>query len=348
MLIDLRSDTVTRPGKEMLEFMMKAPVGDMVLGDDPMVNELETRVSDMFGMEAALFCPSGTMTNQIAIKIHTQPGDDVICSKLSHIYQNEGGGIAFHSAASVTLIETENGIFTGEDVLKAIQPDDPHKPRTSLVSAENSVNMGGGAVWDIEELKNIAKICREKKLAFHLDVARLFNAIVRNHDKICDYGEIFATISLCLSKGLGAPVGSVLLGNRNTIARGVRLRKLMGGGMRQAGYMAAAGLYALENNIERLEKDHENAGRIADALHDCKWIEMIKQVQTNIIILKVIPSIHAGNVVSILKDNNILVLDTGNNYIRMVTHLDISSDMVDKVISTFVKITDEKTVIDMP
>ena len=332
MVIDLRSDTVTRPGKEMLEYMIQAPVGDMVLGDDPMVNELEAKASDMFGMEAALFCPSGTMTNQIAVKIHTDPGDDVICSKLSHIYQNEGGGIAFHSAASVTLIETESGVFTGDDVLASIQPDDPHKPRTRLVSAENSVNMGGGAVWNLEELRKIATICREKKLAFHLDGARLFNAIVKNHENIHDYGELFDTISICLSKGLGAPVGSILLGNRDLIARGVRLRKLMGGGMRQAGFMAAAGLFALENNIERLEEDHKHARKIAEVLQGCKWIDHIAPVQTNIIIFKLIPALNASKIVKVLKDDDILALDIGNNCIRMVTHLDITSDMVDKVI----------------
>ena len=334
MVIDLRSDTVTRPGKEMLEYMIQAPVGDMVLGDDPMVNELEAKASGMFGMEAALFCPSGTMTNQIAVKIHTDPGDDVICSKLSHIYQNEGGGIAFHSAASVTLIETESGVFTGDDVLASIQPDDPHKPRTRLVSAENSVNMGGGAVWNLEELRKIAAICREKKLAFHLDGARLFNAIVKNHENIYDYGELFDTISICLSKGLGAPVGSILLGNRDLIARGVRLRKLMGGGMRQAGFMAAAGLFALENNIERLEEDHKHARKIAEALKGCKWIDHIAPVQTNIIIFKLIPALNASEIVKILKDDDILALDIGNNCIRMVTHLDITSDMVDKVIKS--------------
>ncbi len=334
MVIDLRSDTVTRPGKEMLEYMIQAPVGDMVLGDDPMVNELEAKASDMFGMEAALFCPSGTMTNQIAVKIHTDPGDDVICSKLSHIYQNEGGGIAFHSAASVTLIETESGVFTGDDVLASIQPDDPHKPRTRLVSAENSVNMGGGAVWNLEELRKIAAICREKKLAFHLDGARLFNAIVKNHENIHDYGELFDTISICLSKGLGAPVGSILLGNRDLIARGVRLRKIMGGGMRQAGFMAAAGLFALENNIERLEEDHKHARKIAEALQGCKWIDHIAPVQTNIIIFKLIPALNASKIVKVLKDDDILALDIGNNCIRMVTHLDITSDMVDKVIKS--------------
>lgn len=331
MIIDLRSDTVTRPGKDMLDFMTSSPVGDMVLGEDPMVNELEKKAAEMFGMEGSVFCPSGTMTNQIAVKVHTNPGDDVICSKPAHIYQYEGGGIAFHSAASVTLIESSFGLFTAGDVLSSIQPDDPHKPATSLVSAENTVNMGGGKTWDISELRKISDVCRDKGLAFHLDGARLFNALVKNNENPLHYGEIFDTISICLSKGLGAPVGSLLIGNSEHIKRATRLRKVMGGTMRQAGYIAAAGVYALENNIARLDDDHRNASLVADALNDVSWVEKLFPAETNIIIFRTKDNVPSARIVSELHKQGILVLDLGNNHIRMVTHMDVSREMTLRV-----------------
>ncbi len=266
MIIDFRSDTVTKPGAGMMEAMMKAKVGDDVFGEDPSINELETMTAAMFGMEAALYCPSGTMTNQIAIKCHTQPGDEVICDESSHVYQYEGGGIAFNSGASVKLLNGDKGRITAEQVLAAIQPDDAHRPHTSLVSLENTSNRGGGSCYDLEEIKKIKAVCAEKKLAFHLDGARLWNALVAKNETPKQYGEAFDSISVCLSKSLGCPVGSLLLGKKDLVKKARRIRKVFGGGMRQAGFLAAAGIYALQNNIERLSEDHKHAKQIADKI----------------------------------------------------------------------------------
>lgn len=340
MIIDLRSDTVTRPGKKMLESMFSARVGDMVLDEDPMVNELESYIAAMFSKDAALYCPSGTMTNQIAIKLHTQPGDDVICSKLAHIYLYEGGGIGFNSGASVSLIDTPDGTFNLADVLELIQPDDPHKPRTSLISIENSVNRGGGAVWSESSIREISEYCRENSLALHLDGARIFNAIISSGIGAEVFGELFDTISVCLSKGLGAPVGSLLIGSKEAIKRGKRVRKVLGGTMRQAGYMAAAGLFALKNNIERLDSDHKHALMISDALREAEWVTDVMKVETNIIIFYTPPSILAIDVIERLKQNDILAFSTGKNSIRFVTHLDISADMVSRVISVVRSLTE--------
>ncbi|MER3463755.1 MAG: threonine aldolase, partial [Chitinophagaceae bacterium] len=237
MVIDYRSDTVTRPSKEMLDAMFSAKVGDDVFGDDPSINELEALAADMFGMEAALFCPSGTMTNQIAIKCHTQPGDEVICDFTAHIYQYEGGGIASNSGASVQLLNGDRGRVSAEMVEAAINPDDVHKARTKLVALENTSNRGGGSCYDFEEIKRIRKVCDEHKLFFHLDGARLFNALVAKNETPKQYGEVFHTISICLSKSLGCPVGSLVLGTRDFIKQSRRIRKAFGGGMRQAGYL---------------------------------------------------------------------------------------------------------------
>jgi threonine aldolase len=324
-MIDLRSDTVTRPSAEMLDFMMKAAVGDMVFGEDPMVNELEAMAADMFGMEGALYCPSGTMTNQIAIKAHTRPGDEVICSRMSHIYQFEGGGIAFNSGASVALIDTDRGTFTTDDIKTHINnPDDPHKAYTRLVEVENTVNRGAGACWDFEELVKIGELCSKKSLGFHLDGARLFNAMTVDGRKPAEYGLLFDSISICLSKGLGAPVGSLLIGNRDIIRQGIRLRKVLGGAMRQAGYLAAAGLYALRNNIRRLDEDHRHAAAIAEALGKNSLAEKISYGGTNIIIFTLIPGVNAAEFLQKIKDHGILALKTGDRSIRMVTHLDVS------------------------
>lgn len=337
MIADLRSDTVTRPGKEMLDFMFSARVGDMVLEEDPMVNELEDYTAGLFNKEAGLFCPSGTMTNQIAIKLHTQPGDDVICSRLAHIYLYEGGGIGFNSGASVTLIDTPDGRFGVSDVINSVQPDDPHRPRTSLVSLENTVNRGGGAVWQLEPIREISDFCRSSKLAFHLDGARIFNALVASGSSAAEYGDIFNTVSVCLSKGLGAPVGSVLVGSAELIKRGKRVRKVLGGTMRQAGYMAAAGLFALKNNITGLATDHAHAAAIADSLKVRPWVKEVMNVETNIIIFRTSDGIEASGVIRELEKNNIKALATGKDSIRFVTHLDITPAMVDHVISVIGK-----------
>ncbi len=258
-MIDFRSDTVTKPSPQMLECMFTAKVGDDVFGEDPSVNELESLAASMFGLEAGLFCPSGTMTNQIAIKAHTQPGDELICDKMSHIYQYEGGGIAFNSGCSVKLIDGDRGRITADQVKAAINPDDVHKPNTSLVSLENTANRGGGSCYNFTDIQEIKEVCLQNNLKLHLDGARIFNALIAKNETAKQYGEIFDTISICLSKGLGTPVGSVLLGPKDFIKKARRIRKVFGGGMRQAGFMAAAGIYALQNNIDRLsiERDRD-------------------------------------------------------------------------------------------
>ena len=335
MIIDFRSDTVTKPTAAMLEAMMKAKVGDDVFGEDPSINELENLAATMFGMEAALFCPSGTMTNQIAIKCHTQPGDEVICDETSHIYQYEGGGIASNSGASVKLLQGDKGRISAEQVLQAIQPDDPHRPHTSLVSLENTSNRGGGSCYDFEEIKKIRAVCTEKKLAFHLDGARLWNALVAKKETARQYGEVFDSISVCLSKSLGCPVGSLLLGKKDLIKKARRVRKAFGGGMRQAGFLAAAGIYALQNNIDRLSEDHTNAKQIADTIAYKKMVKLVLPVETNIIIFELDDTISAPELVARLKEQEILAYAISPNRIRLVVHLDITSEMTARTIQVF-------------
>lgn len=324
-MIDLRSDTVTKPSAGMLKAMMSAEVGDMVFGEDPSVNELEALAASMFGTEAALYCPSGTMTNQIAIKVHTRPGDEVICSRMAHIYQFEGGGIAFNSSASVALIDSATGTFTADDVSVYINNhEDPHKAYTRLVEVENTVNRGAGSCWDFEELKRIREVCDKNSLGLHLDGARLFNALTVDGRKPKEYGALFDSISICLSKGLGAPVGSLLLGKKDFIKQGARVRKVFGGAMRQAGFIAAAGIYALKNNVERLAEDHRNASAIAEALENCSDVEQVNYGGTNIIIFRVSEGLTATDFLKKLKENGILASKVSSTSIRMVTHLDVS------------------------
>jgi threonine aldolase len=327
-MIDYRSDTFTKPTPPMLEAMFNAKVGDDVFGEDPSVNQLEAITAEMFGMEAALFCPSGTMTNQIGIKCHTQPGDEVICDKLSHVYIYEGGGIAFNSAASVKPIEGNSGRITAVQVLEAINPDDVHKPRTSLVSLENTANRGGGSCYDFAEMQRIKNVCDQHGLALHLDGARLFNALVAKKETPKQYGEVFDSISVCLSKGLGTPVGSVLLGKNNYIKQARRIRKVFGGGMRQAGYLAAAGIYALENNVDRLQEDHLHAKMLADCLIQKDFVANILPVETNIVIATITGRYSAKTLVEKLQSNGILAIDISATQIRLVTHLDVSATMV--------------------
>jgi threonine aldolase len=322
MIIDLRSDTVTRPTPGMLEAMFSAPVGDDVYGEDPTVNELETRAARMFGMEAGVFCPSGTMTNQIAIRVLTRPGDEVICDRLAHIYNYEGGGIASNSLASVRLLHGERGRFTAEDVLENINPEDIHYPRTSLVALENTVNKGGGCYYSLE-----------KGLYLHLDGARVANALVASGQNPLAYGEYFDTISLCLSKGLGAPVGSVLLGSKGLIQKARRVRKVMGGGWRQAGYLAAAGIYALDNHIARLSEDHRRARVIADALPHLPFVTGVIPVETNIVIFALPSEAFAQELLHFLKSRQILASGFGKGHIRFVTHLDFDDAMLEKLLS---------------
>jgi threonine aldolase len=308
--------------------MFSAEVGDDVFGEDPTVNKLEAMAGAMFNMEAGLFCPSGTMTNQIAIKCHTQPGDEVICDKSNHVYIYEGGGIAFNSGCQVKPLDGDRGRINAEQVIAAINADDVHKPVTSLVSLENTANRGGGSCYEITDLEKIKEVCLVNNLKLHLDGARLFNAIVNCNQSPKQYGEIFDSISICLSKGLGAPVGSVLLGNKEFIKKARRVRKVFGGGMRQAGYLAAAGIYALEHNIGRLEIDHIHAKKIAEALLKKEFVGKMMPVETNIIIFEVTEPYTAHTLALEFKHQDILVIPISPTQIRMVLHLDITEQMV--------------------
>jgi threonine aldolase len=330
MMIDLRSDTVTRPTAGMLQAMFNAPVGDDVFGDDPTVNALEEKVVHMFGMEAALFCASGTMANQIAIKAHTQPGDEVICNKLSHVYYYEGGGIAANSGASVCLLEGDRGRITAADVLTHINnPDDIHRPLSRLVSVENTMNKGGGSIYDFSELQKIGTVCHEKGLSFHLDGARLFNALHETKETPADYGRLFDSISICLSKGLGAPVGSVLMGSAAFIKKARRIRKVFGGGMRQAGYLAAAGIYALDNNVARLADDHRRATHLGAVLNALPFVEDVVPVESNIIFFKLDERLSEIDFLARLAQNDIHAMALSPGNIRFVTHLDFTDEMLD-------------------
>ena len=332
MITDLRSDTFTKPSPAMLEAMFKAAVGDDVFGEDPSVNKLEAMTAEMFGMEAALFCPSGTMTNQIGIKCHTQPGDEVICEKMSHVYIYEGGGIAFNSGSQVKALAGDRGRINAEQIIESINPDDVHKARTSLISLENTANRGGGSCYNFTDFQSIKEICLKNKLGLHLDGARLWNAIVAKNETPKQYGEVFDSISVCLSKGLGTPVGSLLLGERDFIKKARRVRKVFGGGMRQAGYIAAAGIYALENNIARLEEDHQHAKQIAEALSKKDFIGKIMPVETNIVIFEVSGSYTAKEFCERLQLDDILCLSISPTQVRIVTHLDVPKEMVKKLI----------------
>jgi threonine aldolase len=339
MTIDYRSDTQTKPTREMLDVMMQAQVGDDVFGEDPSINELEAFAAEMFGMEASIFCPSGTMTNQIAIKCHTQPGDEVICDVSSHIYQYEGGGIAFNSGASVKLLYGDKGRMTAQQVQDNINADDVHKAHTSMVSLENTSNRGGGSCYEMEEIRKIKAVCDQNNLVLHLDGARLFNALVEKKQTAREYGQLFHSISICLSKSLGCPVGSLLLGRKDFIKKARRVRKAFGGGMRQAGYLAAAGIYALKNNIERLNQDHDHAKQIADVLRKKDFIREILPVETNIIIFEVKQPWTAKCFVEKLKESGILGHPISATQVRLVTHLDVTPLMIEKTIDVITKLS---------
>lgn len=330
MTVDLRSDTVTKPTPGMLEAMWSAKVGDDVFGEDETVNALEEKAAAMFGMEAGIFCPSGTMTNQIAIKCFTQPLDELIADQRSHVYRYEGGGIAFNSAVSTRLLNGDRGRITAEMIAPEINADNVHYPRTSLVVLENTVNRGGGSCYTLEDIKPIAALCREKGLKLHLDGARIFNALVHTGDKAADYWQCFDGISICLSKGLGVPVGSVLLGKRETIKYARRVRKVLGGGMRQAGFLAAAGIYALDHHVERLKIDHAHAKLLADALETQSWVESVLPADTNIVLFDTIGP--AQEVLKKLLAKGIKANATNTHTIRFVTHLDVHPDQIEYVI----------------
>lgn len=327
-MIDFRSDTVTKPTKGMLDAMMKAEVGDDVFGDDPTVNALQEKAAEMFGMESALFCASGTMTNQIAINVHTCPGDEVICEKNSHVYLYEGGGIAKNSGASVQLLNGNKGQISVAEIEAGIRVDDPHFPKSQLVSLENTSNKGGGTCYDLHQLKEIKELCKTRNLILHLDGARLFNALVAKEQNTEDYGAIFDSISICLSKGLGCPVGSLLLGKKDFIYQAKRVRKSFGGGMRQAGYLAAAGIYALDHHIERLEEDHRHARLLAAALSDSRDIVNVWEPETNILVAELENSAAVDEYLNKLEQREVLAVRFGSNMVRFVTHLDLSTEQV--------------------
>lgn len=324
-IIDLRSDTLTLPTPEMKNAISNAVLGDDVYKEDPTVNQLEEKAAAMFGMEAALFCPTGTMTNQLAIKVHTKPGDEVICDQLSHVYLYEGGGIALNAFASVRPLAGEYGKLNAALVKASVNnPDDIHQPLTKLVVLENTTNKGGGSIYDFDEIRKIRKECTDHGLILHLDGARLFNALTETSETPKDYGEVFDSISICLSKGLGCPVGSVLIGSFDFIQQARRARKAMGGGWRQAGGLAAAGIYALDHHIPLLKQDHIRAQKTADLLLKHTGIIRLYPVETNIVIGELPEDIEAVDFVAGMKEKNILCSPFGKHLVRFVTHLDFT------------------------
>lgn len=337
MLIDLRSDTVTKPSKGMLDAMMSAKVGDDVFGEDETVIALEKKSAEMFSKEAGLFCPSGTMTNQIAIKVHTKPGDELLCDVNSHIYNYEGGGISFNSGVQAKLLTGDRGRLRSEQIEQSINADYDWLTRTSLVSLENTVNRAGGSYYTLGQIKPISDLCKQKKLGLHLDGARIFNALTETKERTSDTGNLFDSISICLSKGLGTPAGSVLLGTKEFIKQARRIRKVFGGGMRQAGFIAAAGIYALDNNIARLKEDHNRAKEIEKILKQLNYVDNILPVDTNIIIFDLNKKINSADFEKKLLDNNIKAAAFGKQTVRFVTHLDFTDDMLgalEKVLKT--------------
>ncbi len=328
MIIDLRSDTLTKPTPEMLQAMMQAEVGDDVYKEDPTVNKLEEHIAQLFGMDAALYFPTGSMTNQAAIKIHTQPGEQLIADKYAHVYNYEGGGVSFNSGVSCKLLDGNRGMITAEQVEENINPPDfYHSPLTSLVCLENTTNKGGGACYDFREIHKIRKVCDEHNLGLHLDGARLWNALVATDESPKDYGEVFDTISVCLSKGLGAPMGSVLVGKQKFMDKAMRVRKVLGGGMRQVGFMAAAGLYALEHNWQRMTEDHRKAQELANALAVHPKVAQVEPVETNILIFKLRPEVDELKFIQQLKEMQVFISALGKGKLRMVTHYDYTDAM---------------------
>jgi len=337
MIIDLRSDTVTRPTPGMKEAMFSASIGDDVFGEDPTVNALEEKIAAMFEMEAAIFCPSGTMTNQIAIRLHTRIQTEVICHKNSHIYLYEGGGIMANSLASVKLLDGGLGKITAEQILASINPDDVHAPETTLVSLENTMNKGGGSIYRLDEVRPIREVCEQNGLKFHLDGARFFNALVETEENPKDWGAKFDTISICLSKGLGCPVGSVLLGSKADIKRARKVRKVFGGGMRQAGFLAAAGIYALDHQVKRLKEDHLRARAIGKILEKLPVVSEVYPVATNIVIAR-LDGISTEDFMKKLESKGVRSVRFGADLVRFVTHHDFGDghlEEFEKVMAAF-------------
>jgi len=338
-MIDLRSDTVTKPSPAMRQAIANAEVGDDVFKEDPTVLELETYGAQLFGKEAALFCSSGTQTNQIAINVHVQPGGEVICHEESHIYKYEGGGIAKNSGASVRLLPGDRGRINAASIANWMNPShDVHFPLTQLVSIEDTANRGGGAVYEVDQIAQISQLCKELNLPLHLDGARVFNALAVNGLDPANYGAFYDSISICLSKGLGSPVGSLLLGSAAFIEKARRVRKVFGGGMRQAGMIAAGGLYALQNNVQRLHIDHQHAKQLEQALTSCSYIASVVPVQTNIVVANLQDPKRRDVFIELLKVKGIACMAFGPGMIRMVTHLDISKEDIDYCVETLLKL----------
>jgi len=337
--IDLRSDTVTRPTKGMMQAIINAEVGDDVYKEDPTVNKLERKLADMFGMDEALFFPTGSMANQAAIKLHTQPADQLICDKWAHVYNYEGGGASFNSGVSCKLVDGDRGMITAAQVEENINPPDfYHSPLTTLVCLENTTNKGGGACYDFEEIKKIRKVCDEHNLGLHLDGARLFNALVAKNEDPKEYGKIFDTISVCLSKGLGTPMGTVLIGNKKVMKNAMRVRKVLGGGMRQVGFMAAAGIYALDNQVERLAEDHKRASEIGETLNSQSYVGEVEPVETNIVIFYLQNASDEAAFMKSLQQENIRISNMGQGKLRIVTHHDYSEEMHQRFLKVLEKI----------
>ena len=328
MIIDLRSDTVTKPTAGMMQAIVNAEVGDDVYKEDPAANKLEQKLAEMFGMDAALFFPTGSMANQAAIKMHTQPGEQLIADKWAHVYNYEGGGVSFNSGVSCKLIDGNRGMITAEQVEENINPPDfYHSPLTSLVCLENTTNKGGGACYDFSEIQKIRKVCDRHQLGFHLDGARIWNALVAKKEDPKKYGEIFDTISVCLSKGLGTPMGSVLIGKKDIMKKAMRVRKVLGGGMRQIGFMAAAGIYALDNNVERLAEDHRKASEISEMLLKLPYVKKVEPTETNIVIFYLAEGISEEKFMDDLLQKNVKISAMGQGKLRIVTHLDYTDEM---------------------
>ena len=340
MKIDLRSDTVTKPTQGMIDAMAYAPLGDDVYAEDPTVNALQSRLAAMFGKEKALFFPTGTMTNQAAIKLHTQPGEQLICDKYAHVYNYEGGGVSFNSGVSCKLIDGNRGMITAKQVSESINPPDfYHSPLTTLVALENTTNKGGGGCWDFSEIKKIKTVCEDHNLGFHLDGARLWNALEVTKETPKEYGAVFDTISVCLSKGLGCPIGSVLIGDSVIMEKAIRIRKMLGGGMRQVGVMAAAGLYALDHHRKRLSEDHQKANEIGQILQNKSYVAKLQPIETNILIFELASHINADQFVLNLEKKGVLISNMGGGKLRMVTHLDYNLEMHEKLIETLESIS---------
>jgi threonine aldolase len=341
-ITDLRSDTVTKPTLDMLQAMFAAQVGDDVYEEDPTINALEQKAAALFGLEAGLFCPSGTMTNQIAIKAHTEPMTEVICDITAHIYQYEGGGIMFNSGASVALVHGERGKMTPAQVEAHIRPDNIHYPPTRLVALENTCNKGGGSYYTVDEIAAISEVCKRHDIALHLDGARVFNALVASGENPQEYCKYFDSISICLSKGLGAPVGSVLLGTKAFIKKSRRIRKVLGGGIRQGGYLAAAGIYALDHHVARLAEDHRRAKAIEAVLREADYVDYVMPVETNIVILKLNDRYKDADFVAMLAKQNIRAGSFGPQMIRFVTHLDVSDEMLQHLLQVLHKLNKQQ------